>query len=114
MVKLSSILVQYGLSKNIVNAIEAEESNSYGEIDIGKCIGSCRHAQSQNLMVRFSNSLFAVLPEKHFQNNQLGCVASEYKDLETKIRAKGENIQGPKIENLVVKACTCTSVHICH
>ena len=114
MVKLSSILVQYGLSKNIVNAIEAEESNSYGEIDIGKCVGSCRQAQSQNPMVSFANSLFAALPEKHFQNNQLGCVASEYKDLETKIRVPGETIQGPTIDNLVVKACTCTSVHTCH
>ena len=53
MVKLSSILVQYGLQKTIVNAIDAEESNSYGEIDIGKCIGSCRQAQSQNPMVSF-------------------------------------------------------------
>ena len=46
-VKLSSILIEYGIPQNIVNSIEAKESNSYGEIDIGKCIGSCRYLQSQ-------------------------------------------------------------------
>ena len=50
-VKLSSVLIQYGIPKNIVNSIEAKESNSYGEVDIGKCIGSCRHVQSQILTV---------------------------------------------------------------
>ena len=52
--------------------------------------------------------------EKKFQNDQLGCAASEYKDLKTKIRVAEKTMQGPTIENLVVKACTCTSVHICH
>ena len=50
-VKLSSVLIQYGIPQNIVNSIEAKESNSYGEVDIGKCIGSCRHVQSQILTV---------------------------------------------------------------
>ena len=50
-VKLSSVLIQYGIPQNIVNSIEAKESNSYGELDIGKCIGSCRHVQSQILTV---------------------------------------------------------------
>ena len=114
MVKLSSILVQYGLQKNIVNAIDAEMSNSYGEIDIGKCIGSCRQAQSENPMVSFQKSSFVVFSENFFQNDQLGCVASEYKNLKTKIRIAGETIQGPTIENLVINACVCTPVHICH
>ena len=50
-VKLSSVLIQYGIPQNIVNSIDAKESNSYGELDIGKCIGSCRHVQSQILTV---------------------------------------------------------------
>ena len=50
-VKLSSLLTQYGIPKNIASSIEAKEANSYGEVDIGKCIGSCRHVQSQILTV---------------------------------------------------------------
>lgn len=47
--KLSSLISQYGIPENIVNLIEAEESNSYGEIDIGQCIGNC--SKYQILMV---------------------------------------------------------------
>ena len=51
-VKLSSLLNEYGLPKTVVNSIEAKNINSYDEVDIGKCIGSCRLAQSHTSTVR--------------------------------------------------------------
>ena len=53
-VKLSSVLSQYGVPQNIVNSIEAKEATSYGEVDIGKCIGSC---QAQILTVIINHPL---------------------------------------------------------
>ena len=121
-VKLSSLLSQYGIPKNIASSIETKEANSYGEVDIGKCIGSCRHVQSQILTVTTQKlSTQKLTPENqktgyltYFKNEKLGCVADEYEDLQTEIGLAGEVISGPKIENLVVKSCTCTSVNICN
>ena len=48
------------------------------------------------------------------QPGQLGCVAESYDDLKTKIRIGNEVIEGPTIENLVIKSCVCTTVHICN
>ena len=65
-VKLSSILSEYGIPPHIVNSIEANESNSYGEVDIGKCIGSCRHVQSQILTVSTVRPLMRVIKKTIF------------------------------------------------
>ena len=51
MVKLKPILARYGVNKNIVDLIEAEGENSYGEIDIGQCTGSCRAVESETIRV---------------------------------------------------------------
>ena len=48
----------------------------------------------------------------YFKNEKLGCVADEFEDLQTEIGLAGEVIPGPKIEDLVVKSCTC--VYICN
>ena len=50
-VKLKPILARYGVNKNIVDLIEAEDENSYGEIDIGRCAGSCRAVESETIRV---------------------------------------------------------------
>ena len=55
MVKLQPILARYGVNKNIVDLIEADTENSYGEIDIGRCVGSCRAVESETIRV---SSLF--------------------------------------------------------
>ena len=51
MVKLAPILGRHGVNKNVIGLIEAENSNSYGEIDIGKCIGSCRGVGAELIRV---------------------------------------------------------------
>ena len=51
MVKLQPLLTRYGVNKNIVSLIEASTMNSYGEIDIGRCAGSCRAVEAQNIRV---------------------------------------------------------------
>ena len=51
MVKLQQILMRYGVNKNIVDLIETNDENSYGEIDIGRCAGSCRAVESESIRV---------------------------------------------------------------
>ena len=55
MVKLQPLLSRYGVNRKIVDLIEANEENSYGEIDIGRCVGSCRGIESETIRV---SSLF--------------------------------------------------------
>ena len=63
--------------------------------------------------------IWPMIKQKHhinifIQPGQLGCVAESYDDLKTKIRIGNEVIEGPTIENLVIKSCVCTTVHICN
>ena len=62
MVKLQPILIRYGVNKNIVDLIETNDGNSYGEIDIGRCAGSCRAVESESIRVSsfFSYALWLL------------------------------------------------------
>ena len=55
MVKLQPLLVQSGKTRfgnnDIARLIEATALNSYGEIDIGRCVGSCRAVKSETIRV---------------------------------------------------------------
>ena len=66
MVKLQPILARYGVNKNIVDLIEADTENSYGEIDIGRCVGSCRAVESETIRV---SSLFLFLHHSYFMTH---------------------------------------------
>ena len=72
-VKLQPILARYGVNKNIVGLIEAEDQNSYGEIDIGRCSGSCRAVESETIRVsrKFSKKKFQKFSKmkKNLQTN---------------------------------------------
>ena len=46
MIKLRPLLIQHGIDKAYFKQIEDEHANSSGEIDIGRCLGSCRRAKN--------------------------------------------------------------------
>ena len=90
MVKIKPLLIRYGINKNIVSLIEVSTMNSYGEVDIGRCAGSCRGVQSQLIRVSIihsSISLFAykrafdekpvTLPVSIFLFSQIDWVVSQ-------------------------------------
>ena len=60
MVKIQSLLIRYGINKNIASLIKVSTMNSYGEVDIGRCAGSCRAVESQ--IIRVSTKLFIQPP----------------------------------------------------
>ena len=101
-------------------------SKSGDMIDVGKCYGSCNYSYKQlypNLVSVSIRStwwsafrhpiLYGPLKTLNFKNMQTRCVPIGFEDIKTEIIDGDKILNGPTIENLVIRNCACAEVQSC-
>ena len=77
-------------------------------VDIGICSGFCKKIQT------FLYAEIPVSPKiSRMLQKFLGCIPISFESLNTDILINGKYEPGPKLENLVIKDCACSTIEDC-
>ena len=86
-------------------------------VDIGICSGFCKKFQTfiytdipvspTNFRSHYRIKLVSI------QNLETRCIPISFESLNTDIQINGKNEPGPKLENLVIKDCACSTIENC-
>ena len=90
-------------------------------IDIGICSGFCKKFQTALYSeIPVSSTIYQSSDDRHYridpisnQNLETTCIPISFESLDTDILINGKYEPGPRLENLVIKDCACSTIENC-
>ena len=90
-------------------------------VDIGICSGFCKKFQTALYSeIPVSSTIYQSSDDRHYridpisnQNLETRCIPISFESLDTDILINGKYEPGPRLENLVIKDCACSTIENC-